>query len=61
MVKKVIADPDSSKAPGFDCILVLVLKNLTWAFLYVSWSFRYVFEKILFSILLEILITGSFV
>ena len=29
MVKKVIADPDSSKAPGFDCILVLVLKNLT--------------------------------
>ena len=38
--KKLITDLDSSKAPGFDCIPVVALKNWTWTCIHISWCLR---------------------
>ena len=56
MVKKVITNLDSSKASGPDCIPVVVLKNCEPELSYVL--AQYVSERVLFSGLLEGLISG---
>ena len=55
MVKKAITDLDSSKASGYDCVQVDIMKNCKLG-LHNSWSFLYVFEGIFFSRLIENLI-----
>ena len=58
-VKKVITNLGLSKAFGPDCIPVVVLKKLrTSTFLHTSCTPQYVFEKILSSRLLEVLISA---
>ena len=58
MVKKVILNLDSSKAPGPDCIPVLILKNCEPELSYILTELLNLSERVLFSRLLEGLIGG---
>ena len=58
MVKKVIANLDSSKVPGLDWIPVVVLKNCEPELSYILAELFNVSEEVLFSRLLEYLIGG---
>ena len=58
MVKKVITNLDSSKASGPDCIPVVVLKNCEPELSYILAELFNMCLKVLFSRLLESLISG---
>ena len=58
MVKKVIANLNSSKVSGLDCIPVVLKELWTWGFIHTSCTLQYLSEGVFFSRLLEDPISG---
>ena len=56
LVKKAISDLYFSEASGLDCSVKLWI----WIFIHINWSFQYLFEGILFYILLESLMRSLY-